>query len=58
MPAGLFSWAGAGDGESWESPSDNDRGWRGAGACFLMYNIEKSCDNIIRGHIWQKLIKL
>lgn len=23
------------------SPSDNDRGWRGAGACFLMYNIEK-----------------
>ena len=41
VPAGLFSWAGAGDGESWGSPSDNDRGWRGAGACFLMYNIEK-----------------
>lgn len=41
VPAGLFSWAGEENGESWESPSDNDRGWRGAGGCFLMYNIEK-----------------
>ena len=31
VPAGLFSWVGAGDGESWGSPSDNDRVWRGAG---------------------------
>ena len=31
VPAGLFSWAGEENGESWGSAGADDMGWRGAG---------------------------